>query len=192
MTHDLECQSQQVWRELWLKVPGRCHLSLEGSVWEAFPNPPVGILCVCVFGCAGCSLLDTGFLLFQWVGATLHLPCVASLVGEHRLQAHGLSCLLACGIFWEQGLELCPLHWQVYSSPLRHQGGPPAGISVCLFTCDSLEGKVPFWRLHHQERPLFLFPKYLLNSCGWKPPDAVYSKSRWLILVKEAQNFSFI
>ena len=29
--------------------------------------------------------------------------------------AHRLSCSIACGIFLEQGLNLCPLHWQVGS-----------------------------------------------------------------------------
>ena len=29
--------------------------------------------------------------------------------------AHGLSCSAACGIFPNQGLNLCPLHWQVDS-----------------------------------------------------------------------------
>ena len=27
--------------------------------------------------------------------------------------AHGLSCAAACGIFPDQGLNPCPLHWQV-------------------------------------------------------------------------------
>ena len=47
----------------------------------------------------------------------------AFLVAKHRLQArvgsvvvaHGLSCSTACGIFLEQELNLCPLHWQVDS-----------------------------------------------------------------------------
>ena len=34
----------------------------------------------------------------------------------------GLSCLDACGIFLDQGLNPCPLHWQVDSYPLYHQG----------------------------------------------------------------------
>ena len=29
--------------------------------------------------------------------------------------AHGLSCSVACGIFPDQGLNPCPLHWQVDS-----------------------------------------------------------------------------
>ena len=70
------------------------------------------------------------------------LIAVASLVVKHRLQAcglqqlwhmgsvvvahglqsagsvvvaHGLSCSAACGIFPDQGSNLCPLHWQVDS-----------------------------------------------------------------------------
>ena len=31
---------------------------------------------------------------------------------------------MACGIFPDQGLNLCPLHWQADSYPLRHQGSP--------------------------------------------------------------------
>ena len=37
---------------------------------------------------------------------------------------HRLSCSAACGIFLDQGLNLCPLHWQADSQPLRHQGSP--------------------------------------------------------------------
>ena len=36
--------------------------------------------------------------------------------------AHGLSCSLACGIFPDQGWNLCPLPWQKDSLPLGHQG----------------------------------------------------------------------
>ena len=36
----------------------------------------------------------------------------------------GLSCPLACGIFLDQGLNLCSLHWQVHFYPLCHQGSP--------------------------------------------------------------------
>ena len=55
----------------------------------------------------------------------------ASLVAGHRLQthrlssvAHGPSCSVACGIFPDQGSNLCPLHWQADSQPLCHQGSP--------------------------------------------------------------------
>ena len=34
---------------------------------------------------------------------------------------HGLSCLMVCGIFINQGSSLCPLHWQTDSLPLSHK-----------------------------------------------------------------------
>ena len=50
------------------------------------------------------------------------LIAVPSLVVEHGFSAcglsivvHGLSCSAECGIFREQGLNLCPLHWQADS-----------------------------------------------------------------------------
>ena len=58
------------------------------------------------------------------------LILVASLVVEHRFQGTGLVVgaqaylPLACRIFPEQGLNLYPLHWQVDSQPLDHQGSP--------------------------------------------------------------------
>ena len=36
--------------------------------------------------------------------------------------AHRLSCSVAYGIFLDQGANPCPLHWQVDSLPLSHQG----------------------------------------------------------------------
>ena len=42
-----------------------------------------------------------------------------SVVAVHRL-----SCSVACGIFPDQELNPCPLHWQVDSHPLYHQGSP--------------------------------------------------------------------
>ena len=38
--------------------------------------------------------------------------------------AHGCSCSEACGIFPDRGLSPCPLHWQVDSYSLYHQGSP--------------------------------------------------------------------
>ena len=51
------------------------------------------------------------------------LLAAGSPVVEHRLEgswasvilAHGVSCSQACGIFLDQGLNSCPLHWQVDS-----------------------------------------------------------------------------
>ena len=56
---------------------------------------------------------------------------MASLVAEHSSSAwasvgvaHGLSCSATSGIFLEQGLYPCLLHWQVDSLLLSHQGSP--------------------------------------------------------------------
>ena len=43
--------------------------------------------------------------------------------------AHGLNCSEACGIFQDQGSNLCLLHKQVASLPRDHQGSP----AYCLF-----------------------------------------------------------
>ena len=48
--------------------------------------------------------------------------------------AHGLSCSKACGIFPDQGLNLCPLHWQVASHPLYHQGSPTISLLSSPFS----------------------------------------------------------
>ncbi|KAJ8790387.1 hypothetical protein J1605_021464 [Eschrichtius robustus] len=44
--------------------------------------------------------------------------------------AHGPSCSAACGIFPDQGSNLCPLRWQADSQPLRHQGSPLQSILI--------------------------------------------------------------
>ena len=36
----------------------------------------------------------------------------------------GLSYSMSCGIFSDQGSNLCPFHWQADSEPLDHQRSP--------------------------------------------------------------------
>ena len=93
------------------------------------------------FHFTGSPLLFEGFLELERVGATLSvrglLIAAASLTAEVRLQVlplqysghvdsvlveHLLSYSMACGIFLDRGLNLCPLHWQADSSSLHHQG----------------------------------------------------------------------
>ena len=54
------------------------------------------------------------------------LCCVDSLCTEHRLSSCDAwaRCPMACGILTDPGSNLCPLHWQVDSQLLDHQGSP--------------------------------------------------------------------
>ena len=61
-------------------------------------------------------------LLTQWCGSPLW--SMGSVVVVHRL-----SCQVISGIFPDQGLNLCALHWQVGFYPLCHQGSS----SSCAF-----------------------------------------------------------
>ena len=59
-------------------------------------------------------------------GLSLSRPLSLRGTGSRRAGsvavAHRPSCSVACGIFPDQGSNLCPLHWQADSQPLRHQG----------------------------------------------------------------------
>ena len=67
-------------------------------------------------------------------GLSLSQPLLLRSKGSRRagsaIVAHGPSCSAACGIFPDQGSNLCLLHWQADSQPLRHQGSP-----LSLFLC---------------------------------------------------------
>ena len=119
-----------------------------------------GVRSFSFFGCIGSLLLCVGFSCGeqgQLFVAVCGLIALASLVVEHGLQvhrlqqlqhmgsvvvacrlqsagsivvAHGLSCSVACGILLDQGSNPYPLHRQVDSQPLRHQGSPKWGVFV--------------------------------------------------------------
>ena len=61
-------------------------------------------------------------------GLSLSRPLLLRSTGSRRagsaIVAHGPSYSEACGIFPDQGSNLCPLHWQADSQPLSHQGSP--------------------------------------------------------------------
>ena len=73
-----------------------------------------------------------------WAGlalSLLRLPVVLGSLVVCRLcstgsvvMAHGVSCPKAWGTFPDQLPNLCPLHWQVDSYPLYHQGSPCMSI----------------------------------------------------------------
>ena len=69
-----------------------------------------------------------GHSSLRCVGLSLSRPLLLRSTGSRRAGsvtvAHRPNCSMACGIFRDQGLNLCPLHWQADSQPLRHQGSP--------------------------------------------------------------------
>ena len=80
---------------------------------------------LCIFGCAGSLLLCMGFSCSLWASPCSGFCCCrAEALGYMGsvVVAHRLSCPTACGIFPDQVLNPCLLHWQADSLPLDHQG----------------------------------------------------------------------
>jgi len=64
-------------------------------------------------------------------GGFSHCQAWALGVQTSVVGACGFSCSAVCGILLDQGSNLRPLHWQVDSYPLCHQGKPSAfSISI--------------------------------------------------------------
>ena len=95
----------------------------------------------------------------QCAGFSLSRPLLLRSTGSKRagsvIVAHGPSCYAACGIFPDQGLNPCPLHWQADSQPLRHQGRPR------LIIFDSVTNTVSFTYTQYIYIYIYI---YLLNS----------------------------
>ena len=87
-------------------------------------------LCWVFISVRGLSLVGaSGGHSSSWcAGLSLSWPLLLQSTGSRRagsvVVAHGPSCSAACGILPDQGSNLCPLHWQADSQPLRHQGSP--------------------------------------------------------------------
>ena len=62
--------------------------------------------------------------------------CGARALGAQAsvVVAHRLSCSAACGIFPDQGLNPCPLHWQADFQPLCHQESPKIFLFISRIT----------------------------------------------------------
>ena len=95
------------------------------------------ILFICLFGCAGSSLLSGPFSSDErgLLSSFSDFSCCRSRALRARASAavvHGLSCLSACGLFQDQGSTPCRLQWQVDALPLSYQGSslalPPATL----------------------------------------------------------------
>ena len=121
------------------------------------------VICILVFGSAGsfllcglfCSCREWGLLSICCARASHYagFSCCRAQALEHsgysscstqapelglpgsraQSQQWWLSCPMACGIFMDQGLNSCLLHWRVNSSPLRNQGSPDLFLIVFCF-----------------------------------------------------------
>ena len=99
-------------------------------------------LCWVFVSVRGLSLVAASGSHSSWrcAGLSLLRPLLLWSTGSRRagsvVVAHGPSCSAACGIFPDPGWNLCPLHWQADSQPLRHQGSPLPifnGVILLLF-----------------------------------------------------------
>ena len=85
-------------------------------------------LCWVFISVRGLSLVvaSGGHSSSRCAGLSLSRPLLLRSTGSRRagsvIVAHGPSCSAAHGIFPDQGSNLCPLHWQADSQPLRHRG----------------------------------------------------------------------
>ena len=92
-------------------------------------------LFIYIYFCTRSLLLYTGF----------SLTAVGSLVDHNLVAAGGLGvlayrcCPEACGVFPHQGLNLCPLPWQLDSLPLDHQGSSYIGCLISIIQTKILE-----------------------------------------------------
>ena len=96
----------------------------------------------------------------------VHGPLLLWSTGSRRagsvVVAHGPSCSAVCGIFPDQGSNLCPLHWQADSQPLRHQGSPcDSALLIVGGGCGLAVGLPETW--------------LLLGSCSCTHPQPVMS-----------------
>ena len=162
-------------------LPNLCLLHL--LHWQAgsLPLVPPGkiyIIYLFIFDCAVSSLLCGLFSScseqrLPLVALCMLLVAVASLAAEHCLQSaessvvaapralrtgsvvvgYGLTCSLACGIFPDQGSNLCPLHWQVGS--LTESPGKPRDHSWRTSVMNKWITKIDGWTVN-------------VHICFWK------------------------
>ena len=108
--------------------------------------------------------------------------CGARALGAQAsvVVAHGLS-YSACGIFPDQGSNLCSLHWQADSCPLRHQGSP-----ILPFTVSDAQSLLLFLNLLYKAQLLQAhLPSFTLNPLPTLPLCVVfhsYSSTLFLLL----------
>ena len=84
----------------------------------------LGLHCTWAFSiCSEQGLSRCDARASHWGGFS---SCGAQAVGSMGFSSCGPWAYysMACGIFLDQELNLCPLHWQIHSQPLDHQRSP--------------------------------------------------------------------
>ena len=113
-------------------------------------------------GCSHCSTKASHcrvWALGAWASAVVAhgFTSCSSWTLEHSCGTHGLSSSAACGVFPDQGSNLCLLFWQVDSLLVSHQGSPILGLN-----CGA-------WGLHCYIQGLFLFHLHICaESCPFR------------------------
>ena len=123
-------------------------------------------LCWVFVSVRGLSLVvaSGGHSSSRCAGLSLSRPLLLRSTGSRRagsaIVPHGPSCSAACGIFPDQGLNPCPLHWQADSQPLSHQESPPTTfLTLCITS--ALRG---LWLGNFQDVPAVKICKPLAES----------------------------
>ena len=90
-----------------------------------------------ISGCPGSSSLGLSLVEVHGLLVKVASLCRAQVPGTQTsvVATHGLSCSEICGIFLDQGLKPCPLHWQADSYPLYRQGSPNVVDTDTLSFC---------------------------------------------------------
>ena len=151
------------WRRKWqltpVFLPGECRGQEPGGPQSAEESDMTerNTVETCLLGCAGSSSLRASFLWLWRAGAArcdgsscgaqalehagFSSCVVGSAVAPGGLQStvptgNGLSHSAACGALPDQGLDECPLPWQVDSYPLYHQGSLLSLVNSLWGTCN--------------------------------------------------------
>ena len=117
----------------------------------------------------------------EWASCGGGLSCCRAQALGHASSAavvHGLSCSVACGIFFHQGSNPRPLHWQADSSPLYREKNRAVPIIFLLHTRIWLR-VVPWFA---GENKWFSIPSWTSGPVP-APPPAVYSQLSSLFYV---------
>ena len=110
---------------LLLQSTGSRHMGFSScgtwAQWLPIADSRAGGVSSCFTGLIGCDLQALKHSGFSSCGAW-----------AQQLWRMSFSCCVVYGIFPDQGLDLCSLHWQADSYPLCHQGSPPLKKKIWL------------------------------------------------------------